>query len=299
MADSTPGSRVPPVSPWLLRGFKWYVRRFVRRNFHAVRLLNSSSDALAGLPSDRPVLVYMNHPSWWDPMLGVVVATQLLGDRQHFGAIDQRALEQYRVFAKIGFFGVDTESGRGGVRFLRTAEAILRGGRRHAVWVTAQGAFTDVRDRPVTLRPGVAAVVDRLGVIGGESGSVVVLPLAVELVFWNERYPEALLAWGEPITVNGLYAAGTDQAEATSAAVSSKETRQDRIARINAHLERRLEHAMEALADAARSRDPARFIRLGDDADDGRAGVGGLYDLGRRITCWMKGKPFSPAHRMR
>ena len=287
MVASQDKARVPPVTPWLLRGFTWYARRFVRRNFHALRSLASSADVPSNIPQNRPLIVYMNHPSWWDPMLAVVAATECFSEYQHFAAIDERALEQYRVFAKVGFFGVDIESGRGGVAFLRTAEAILRASgtvhddRPHAVWVTAQGGFTDVRDRPLRLRPGVAAAVDRLSA----GDDVTVLPLAVEIVHWNERYPEALLAWGAPMAVNALKAS----ARVDSSADTAGNARRGRIDVINAALESQLTHTMDALADAARSRNPDRFVKLLDDAG-GRGGVGGVYDMGRRLRRWIKGK---------
>src|ERR671912_485639 len=61
-------------------------------------------------------------------------------------------LRKYRFFSRLGFFGVD-QTPRGAAAFLRTAGAICRGPNT-AVWVTAEGEFSDVRRRPLRLRPG-------------------------------------------------------------------------------------------------------------------------------------------------
>ncbi len=58
----------------------------------------------------------------------------------------------------MGAFGVDLDSPRGGADFLRASKSILGPGRM--MWITAQGRFSDVRERPLGLRPGVARLVE-------------------------------------------------------------------------------------------------------------------------------------------
>jgi 1-acyl-sn-glycerol-3-phosphate acyltransferase len=65
------------------------------------------------------------------------------------------------------------------------------------LWVTPQGRFADVRERPLAFKPGLAALAAK-----ARNGCTVV-PLAVEYVFWNERLPEALLRFGDPVHVGG------------------------------------------------------------------------------------------------
>ena len=65
----THATELPPFS-WPLHGwFMWYVRRYLRRNFHALRLLRGA-DGAADRPAiaDEPVVFYSNHPGWWDPI---------------------------------------------------------------------------------------------------------------------------------------------------------------------------------------------------------------------------------------
>ncbi len=58
------------------------------------------------------------------------------------------------------------------------------------LWITAEGAFTDHRARPVALRPGLAHLARQVP-------GAVILPLALDYTFWNESRPEALLRFGD------------------------------------------------------------------------------------------------------
>lgn len=265
MTTHAPPREFPPVevrrpSRWLFRGFRRYARRYARKHFHAVRL------AKAGRPfppADEPVLVVLNHPAWWDPLLSIILSGTC-DDREHYGAIDAAALGQYRFFARLGFVGVDVHSLRGAATFLRVGAAILsRPGR--AFWVTAQGRFTDPRVRPLGLRSGVGHLAARL-----THGAVV--PVAFEYPFWDERTPEALIRVGEPVRV-------TDHP-----GLSGKDW--------TAVIEDALTRTADALAADAQSRDPARFTTL----VGGRTGVGGVYDLWRRTTAFVRGERFDPSH---
>src|SRR5436309_10662787 len=142
---------------WLIRGFRRYCARYVRKHFHAVRLSKASWPLPVG---DEPLLVVLNHPSWWDPLIGVVLS-DALASRDHFAAIDAAAVQRYPFFQRLGFIGVDSSSLRGAAEFLRIGQTLLSEPGR-MFWVTAQGRFTDVRERPLALRSGVGHLAARL-----------------------------------------------------------------------------------------------------------------------------------------
>jgi 1-acyl-sn-glycerol-3-phosphate acyltransferase len=254
-------SELPTISPRLYAGFTRYASWFARRNFHAVRLLRGAGPRV---PGDRPIIVYLNHPSWWDPMLGMVLVRAFFAEQTHFAPIDADALEKYRFFRKLGFFGVERGTRRGAAQFARVGRRVMQED-DSVLWVTAQGHFTDPRVRPVELQPGVAHLARRMG-------RGVLLPLALEYPFWEERYPEALCAFGKPIDVaehRGLDVAGWQSL-----------------------LTQRLERTQDDLAAAAIVQDAARFELI----DTGNAGVGGVYDLWRRIKSVFTGRRFDPRH---
>jgi len=251
---------LPPFSHRLNDWFLWYVRGYLQRHFHALRLL--ADPAGPPHPGDRPLFIYTNHPGWWDPLVFLTVGRILYPGRKSYGPIDAAALGRYRFMERIGFIGIDPASRSGAARFLRVARAAAT--RPDVIfWCTAQGEFVDPRTRPLRLRPGIAHV----AAAGGRGW---ILPLAVEYPFWTERLPEALVAFGTPLE---LEPAGDPRAW------------QERLTAA-------LEAAQDRLAAAACSRDPRRFRTL----LSGRVGVGGPYDVWRRLVARLRGQRFDPAH---
>jgi 1-acyl-sn-glycerol-3-phosphate acyltransferase len=219
------------------------------------------------LPADGgPLLMVLNHPGWWDPLIGVILA-DLFPAYTHYAAIDAVMLKKYWAFNKLGFFGVDQTSLRGAAEFLGTGGEILSGDRR-AVWVTAQGGFADVRTRPLNLRSGVGHLAARLA-----RGWVV--PIAIEYTFWTESKPEALVRVGEPMWLSREPAASAGRGKAWTA-----------------RIEAALTDSLDTLNAETRSRDPARFTEL----LGGKVGVGGVYDAFRRSVAFMNGQKFDPSH---
>lgn len=248
-------------SPALVAFFGRIMARTMARRFHAIRMAKTGRPCLV---DGRPAVLYANHPSWWDPALFIVLATRLFSARSGFGPIDLEALRRYRFMSRIGLFGVEQGTRRGAARFLHTAERILA--QQDAIlWITPEGEFTDVRARPVRLRPGLAHLARRCP-------HAIFVPLALEYPFWTERTPEALCRFGEPLEASAQADLG--------------------VHGWSALLGERLTEAMDALAGDAMARDPARF----DLVLSGRAGVGGIYDIWRRGRALVKGERFAPEH---
>lgn len=241
--------------------FRTYARRYVRKHVHAVRL---ARDGFHGqlMEITGPVVVVMNHPSWWDPMIGLVLLDLWPTRFAHFAPIEAAGLEKYRFLERLGFFPIESNTPRGGLLFLRTSLNRLRNPDT-ALWVTAQGRFADPRERPTRLKEGVGHLAFRL-----KAGWV--LPLALEYPYWDERTPEALARFGEPLPL---------VSEATP------EQWTERIAAA-------LEASQNALAAAAITRDPNRF----EVVLSGAAGVGGVYDLWRWGKAAFRGERFVPDH---
>jgi len=248
-------------SPALVRFFGRVMGRSMARAFRAVRV---ARPGVPELPPGRPAIVYANHPSWWDPALFILLGTRCWPERQGFGPIEASQLKRYPFFRRIGLFGVEPGDARAGVGFLATAQRLLSSPGR-MLWITAQGAFTDPRVRPVAIRGGLPHLAARLP-------DAVLVPLAVEYPFWTESRPEALCRFGP------LIDAGTTGPLSPAA--------------WQALLEERLARTMDALAADAVARDAGAFTTL----VEGTAGVGGVYDLWRRARAWAGGRSFEAAH---
>ena len=247
-------------SPFLTGAFRLYLRWYVWRRFHAVRLSRSS---VAPAHPARPLVIYCNHPSWWDPALFVLALPKVAPGRRGFGPMDAAELERYGLFRRMGIFGIDMHAARGAAAFMRVSRSVLQQPGT-CLCVTAEGAFTDPRLRPVRLRPGLAH-------LARACPDAVFLPLALEYSFWNESKPEALLRFGAPVR----------PADGDSS-VASWQTA----------LETGLTGTMDTLAAESATRNKAGFTIL----FGGTAGVGGIYDVWRRARAATGGPRFDASH---
>jgi 1-acyl-sn-glycerol-3-phosphate acyltransferase len=268
-SGSTGASRVvqtaelmPTISQMLLRLFTWYSRRYLRRHFHSLRV------SLMGLPPanlNRPTVIYSNHASWWDPLVGLVLRQEFLARQKLFAPMDATALERYGFFKRLGAFGVEQGTRRGAARFLRTAQRILQQ-EDSVLWLTPQSRFADARERPVRFKQGI-------GHLPGYAKGVCFIPVAIEYVFWEERLPEILVRFGKP-----------HEASASDDVASSQKWTE--------FFAGQLAQTQDALAAEAQRREPGMFRCL----LRGSAGVGGVYDRWRAFKAGLRGEKFQPEH---
>lgn len=259
-----PGAGTTPIvlrSPHRVAAFERIFTRFFRRHMRALRLARRGPPHFS---AEAPVVVFINHPSWWDGVAIMLLARRLRPDRPVFIPMEAAALARYPFMRRLGVFGVEAGSPRGAAAFLRTAAAVLAQP-RHMLWMNAPGRFCDARERPVPIVPGLT----RLPEFAPEASFV---PLALEYPFWTERKPEMLAAFGPPIPGAELAALG-------------REARATRLAAA-------LEAVMDGLAEDAIARDPARFETL----IQGREGMGGIYQLWSRLRAALRGTRYDPRH---
>jgi 1-acyl-sn-glycerol-3-phosphate acyltransferase len=256
----------PPHMPtnWmpLTRLFAAYSERLVRRQFHKIRLLGAPDRAAM---QGRPVVLYANHPSWWDPLIGLLVWRRLFGDRIPWAPIDSVAVEKYAFFKKLGFFGIDRGTSRGAREFLRVSRGLMDDPAT-LLMLTPQGRFADVREPVLHFAAG-------LGHLFRHSHGATFLPLAIEYPFWEEQRPEVLFCFGEPL-------------------VASESARQLPAHLLTQQLEGRLDDARSRLAEASIRRDAAAFQILAG----GRSGINPCYDAWRWLKAACRGQAFTVAH---
>lgn len=257
---------LPRINRPLLRFFRFITRGYLKRHFTAMRF--RGAHRLAELGS-VPLIIYGNHASWWDPLVSIHTAATALPHRRHYAPMEAAALARYRIFRRLGVFPVDLDTPRGAANFLRTGESILRSG--GVLWVVPQGRFADPRERPLVLRPGLAALLARVP-------ETTVLPMAVEYPFWDQRLPEVLAEIGPPLRSVGPR-------------ISTSE-RLDRDA-IHDELTEALTRTMDSLAQAAQTRDPNAFDQV---LLHGNRGTGGFYALGERARALLTRRPYRPEH---
>lgn len=254
---------LPPVSALLLKWFTRYSRRYVRKHFHSVRF------SVAGMPAAwprLPIVLYSNHASWWDPLVFLLIKAELFADRAAFAPIDADMLQRYRIFRKMGFFGVERQTQTGARQFLRTATAILQSPQNLLV-MTPHGRFADVRERPAQFETGIGHLAARID-------DALFVPVAVEYIYWEERLPEILVRFGAPVDMRRDYHLATNANEWTRL------------------FEQRLSDVQDSLAIESQRRNPANFRVI----LHGGAGQGGIYDWWCSLNARLRGHSFSREH---
>lgn len=257
----TVAATLPRLSPRLQRWFFGYARRYIRRHFDRVRVVRTE---MTPLPDDSPLLVYLNHSSWWDPLLCCLLAQQFFPDRAHYAPMDAQALRSYPLLSRLGFFGVEPGRIAGARAFLDHGRAIAAKAST-GLWITPQGRFADPRERPLKLAAGLGRLV-----AGLESGRVI--PVAIEYPFGQERLPEVVILIGETIDLSCV---PRHSASGWSELLAS-----------------RLEAAQDRLAVHTVARNDAPF----DTMLSGRRGVGVVYDGWRYLQARFRGETFRPGH---
>jgi 1-acyl-sn-glycerol-3-phosphate acyltransferase len=237
----------------------------MRRHFHAIRVSNAERFRRM---DDRPLIVFLNHASWWDPLTCISLSGTLMRDQEHYAPMDAEMLAHYRFFRRLGLFPVEMNTAHGAAQFLRTADAIFTKCNT-VLWVTPQGQFADVRARPTVLKPGLGALAARLAA-GPRCATF--LPLAIEYTYWNERLPEILLRVGEPVQVDAGARYTTD--DWTEILGSALTTTQDELAELS----------------LARDASPFTAIAAGG------VGVGGMYALWQRLRANVGGQRYVAEH---
>jgi 1-acyl-sn-glycerol-3-phosphate acyltransferase len=266
-AIAPPERRAPtedPVGrydPRRMAFFHFIFARFFRKHMRAVRV---AKWGMPGAYGGRPLVVFANHPGWWDGVAFMLLSQALFVPRRMYIPMDKAALDRYPFMRRIGVFGIETGSPRGAIAFLKVAKDVL-GVPDRMLWMNAPGRFADVRERPVPIAPGMT----RLPEIAPDA---LFVPLALDYPFWTERKAEMLCAFGEPIEGQTLQA-------------------MDRDARAIA-LSEALGATMDRLAGDAIARDPVRFETL----LRGREGMGGIFQTWRRIVAAARGQRYDPRH---
>jgi hypothetical protein len=231
-----------PPSSAFVRLFSVYLKAYFARHFTALRISDAGPVPVLG-PN---TILYSNHPSWWDPIVMLLFATGPLGRFRVYAPIEAAALSRYPILSKLGLFGIDTGSVAGTRRFIELSNLILQDPGNMLV-TTAQGRFADVRERPAGMRNGVAHLLHA-------DPNRVAVPVALEYVHWNNRLPEALVAFGPSQRVR----AGESLAATT------------------ARLDAELVATLETLGAESILRDPGRFQAIvGGQPTD----VNGIYTV--------------------
>lgn len=202
-------------------------------------------------PADGPLIVYMNHPSWWDGYMAFLLDRLVLGRGfQGFSMMEEAQLRRYRFFSWSGAFSVHRQDARSAMRSVAYAARLLAERRDRVLYIFPQGTITPNDRRPLEVFAGLAHIVRR-------AGGATLWPVALRYELGGEQRPEAFIRAGQPHRAE----AGADTRALT------------------AEVAARLTAACDALRDEYSAGDLAGYREL----LRGRAGVNRLFDAARGL----------------
>lgn len=164
--------------------YRVLVRPAIRSAFQRVALWSSEPT----LPRDLPILIYANHPSWWDGYMAFVLADEHWRCAGYL-MMEEAQLVRYGFFRYCGVFSVDRHDPREGMRSIAYAATLLKNHPGRVLWIFPQGAITPNDRRPLTTYSGAAHIAKR-------AAPVRCIPMALRFEFFGEQRPEALIRLG-------------------------------------------------------------------------------------------------------
>ena len=217
----------------------------------------------AGRPAGGPVIVYSNHPAWWDAAVYILAADRFLPAYESYAPIDAAMLEAIRRLRPHRRL-------RG-----RSRQPARRGGfpahqRRDPV--VAEPRALGHRAGPLQRCARASARAQARRRAAPElAPDCTVLPLAIEYGFWLERGAEAFIAFGQPMR-------GPGPSGSCAPCPPGSGSR------------RTLTATLDRLSADVQSRDPARFRAVLGAAPASAASM----TAGAGIAAILRGRRFDP-----
>jgi 1-acyl-sn-glycerol-3-phosphate acyltransferase len=141
-------------------------------------------------PADGPLIIYSNHPSWWDGYMCFLLTRMVLRGRfEAYLMMEEPQLRRYRFFTWAGCFSVDRDAPRSAARSVAYIGRLLAARRARALAIFPQGAIAPNDRRPLNIYAGVAHVARR-------AGGATLWPVALRYEFRGEQRPEVFIRAG-------------------------------------------------------------------------------------------------------
>ena len=172
-------------SPLFERVFDIYNNNLITRRFNSLRVDGLSN--LENKSNEVPLVVYLNHSSWWDGLIAFKLSKRLRLDS--FFMMEEKHLKKLFLFRRLGAFSVVREKPRRAVESLNYAVELLAEKPARALWIFPQGEILPNDARPLRFYNGLSRVTGKLT-------QAQVLPIALRFEFLNAHKPDVFVKIG-------------------------------------------------------------------------------------------------------
>ena len=172
---------------WFERLFSFYNRNLIKRRFSSLRISNLSE--ISNCNKLLPLIIYLNHSSWWDGLIAFETSRQ--ARLQSYIMMDEIQLKKLFFFRRLGAFSVNKESPQKAFRSINYASEILKQNSSNVLWIFPQGDILPNDIRPLYFYNGLSSIVKKL------DEEVQLLPVAIAYEFLNKFKPEIFIKIGK------------------------------------------------------------------------------------------------------
>lgn len=166
--------------------FAIYNRNLLKRKFHSLQI--SGLDILRKKEANTPLIIYVNHSSWWDGLVAFQISNALKMDS--FIMMEEKQLKKLNVFRKLGAFSVVRENPFEAIKSINYAAQLLKEKPARALWIFPQGEILNNDIRPIKFYKGILKIINKVG-------KCLVVPIALRYEFLGEYKPEIFINIGE------------------------------------------------------------------------------------------------------
>ncbi|MFH5885016.1 lysophospholipid acyltransferase family protein [Halalkalibaculum sp. DA3122] len=172
-------------STWFIALFKWYTWFLFKRRFSRVWIRQRYQPE-----NGQKTVYFLNHSSWWDGLIPLLL-NEFRFHQQARALMEDRQMERYRFFRKIGAFSINRDHPRKAITSLRYAvQSMQRPGA--SLFIYPEGEITPLPDPP-QFQGGLAWLHSKV-----KSSEVDFVPVAICIHTIRSDKPELHIEIGEP-----------------------------------------------------------------------------------------------------
>ncbi len=144
------------ISPLHEAIFRPYIRRLLKKQFHAIQVIGQEPDF-----GERSTLLLPNHSTWWDGFFIYALKMEIF-KRQTYLMMLEEQLSKNRFFSQVGAYSIERESFRGNFESIKYTRELLGRPEHPFVCVFPQGELLPWGLRPLAYKRGIDLIVRKL-----------------------------------------------------------------------------------------------------------------------------------------
>jgi chlorobactene lauroyltransferase len=172
-----------------------------------------------------PMIVYLNHSSWWDGYMAMLINESHLG-RDAYVMVEDTQLSRYQFFRWVGAFSVNRTDGSSARATLQYAVDVLCSAPNRVLVIFPQGEILANDTRPLEFFAGVGHIVKGVTI---RAGACALVPAALRYEFIGEQKPEAFASIGAARVVRDIPSAKALAAEMAAELTCTLDTLRDDV----------------------------------------------------------------------